>query len=394
MLNNLGSTYRNHLSPSRLLQHFTKSKDMPQTASRGAMTSTAAKSAGSSTDSNAIYGDYVVYRSPSDNEIVYLEYDPSNLPPPPSDSYTRFVCISDTHARSFPVPDGDVLLHTGDLTNLGFVEEFKKMMEWIYGMPHKVKIMIAGNHDLPLHSEWFKGNFPSWRRPKHHDVEKEYENIIELLKGPKAKKANLVYLQNEEYSFRAKKDGRTWSVYGSPWSPEFGGWAFGYEPEDAPPIISKFPKTDILLTHGPPYDILDRTTRGDKPGCPTLLDALQTGQVRPRLHVFGHIHEAHGAHIHSWSTGNVIGSVQNSPDEGVDENAANSGNSPAIQPGEQTDNQGQGDMDTEEGTDTGVTAFVNAAAWPMGLRRSNYQDIGPPQFGGPGFRPVVVDLRD
>ncbi|KAF5373200.1 hypothetical protein D9757_010556 [Collybiopsis confluens] len=345
--------------------------------------------------SNKIYGDDVVYRSPNDNEIVYLEYDPLKLPPKPSDSYTRFVCISDTHTRSFPVPDGDVLLHSGDLTKLGYVNEFQQTMEWIDKLPHKTKIIIAGNHDLPLHSEWFKGVFESWRRGNNHSVEKEYQSIIKLMKGKEARKANVVYLQDEEYSFKVKEDGRTWSVYGSPWSPEFGGWAFGYEREEAPALISRIPKTDILLTHGPPHDIFDRTIRGDKPGCSALREALEAGQLRPRLHLFGHIHEAHGAHIHPWSKGNDLGSLQNSPDEEADdESPLGPTGAPPSYRNESEEEVGVVNEDGNTITDPDTTVFVNASAWPMGLRRSNYQDIGPAVFGGPGFRPVVVDLKD
>ena len=78
----------------------------------------------------------------SPKEIVHLEYNAQNLPPPPSDEWTRFVCISDTHSRTFDVPDGDVLLHSGDLTNTGTVEDFKKTMGWLYSLPHKIKMLV------------------------------------------------------------------------------------------------------------------------------------------------------------------------------------------------------------------------------------------------------------
>ncbi|KDR66488.1 hypothetical protein GALMADRAFT_1155249 [Galerina marginata CBS 339.88] len=73
-------------------------------------------------------------------EIVHLDYSPTELAPKPSDEWTRFVCISDTRSRTFNVPDGDVLLHSRDLTNMGTVADFKKTMEWLYGLPHKIKI--------------------------------------------------------------------------------------------------------------------------------------------------------------------------------------------------------------------------------------------------------------
>jgi len=78
-------------------------------------------------------------RSPT--AIVHLEYDPATLDPVPSpEEWTRFVCISDTHARTFDVPHGDVLLHGGDLTKKGKKDEIVKTMEWLYALPHKVKM--------------------------------------------------------------------------------------------------------------------------------------------------------------------------------------------------------------------------------------------------------------
>ena len=72
----------------------------------------------------------------------------NNVPAKGSDKSVRFVCISDNHGRTFPVPDGDVLLHAGDLTELGRIEEMECVAEWIYSLPHPVKILIGGNHDV------------------------------------------------------------------------------------------------------------------------------------------------------------------------------------------------------------------------------------------------------
>jgi hypothetical protein len=73
---------------------------------------------------------------------VHIEYDPDKLEPKPAgpDSWTRFVCISDTHSKTFDVPEGDVLLHSGDLTRTGKLEDFEKTLEWLYELPHKVKM--------------------------------------------------------------------------------------------------------------------------------------------------------------------------------------------------------------------------------------------------------------
>ncbi|KAF8153389.1 Metallo-dependent phosphatase-like protein [Crassisporium funariophilum] len=316
------------------------------------------------------YGN-VVLTSPK--EIVYLEYPPSQLAPPLSDEWTRFVCISDTHSRAFHVPDGDVLLHSGDLTTTGTVGDFKKTMEWLYSLPHKIKIVIGGNHDLTLHSEWYETNF---QRFHFLHGKQNVKPIMEMLKGPRALKAGIVYLQDEEYRFQTKKDGKLWSVYGSPWSPEFNNWAFNYEREDAEELISKFPKTDILLTHGPAHKIFDRTNRGVDAGCEALRARLP--ELRPRLHVVGHIHEAHGAHIHAWdpTTDLTPPSVQFDDEELTRDHTSAT-----------TSNQ---ERETELSLER--TVFVNAANWPSGSQI--FRDGVKSDFGGPGFQAIVVDLKE
>jgi 3',5'-cyclic AMP phosphodiesterase CpdA len=85
----------------------------------------------------------------SRTSVVQLEYSaetgPSPKPEvPTSDSaqWTRFVLLSDTHARTCAVPDGDVLVHTGDLTQMGTLKELRTTMEWLYTLPHPVKMRV------------------------------------------------------------------------------------------------------------------------------------------------------------------------------------------------------------------------------------------------------------
>ncbi|KAF9255844.1 Metallo-dependent phosphatase [Marasmius fiardii PR-910] len=299
--------------------------------------------------------------TPKPKSILHVDYNHLSLPPP-QPNYTRFVCISDTHSHTFPVPEGDVLLHGGDLTNTGTVNDFEKTMEWICRLPHRVKVLIGGNHDLTLHTRWYDDNWDRW----HYRIGKQdIKPIMELLKGPKAKNAGVIYLEDEATTFQAKEGGRSWSVYGSPWSPWFFDWAFNYQREEGKRLVSKFPKTDILLTHGPPHGIFDRTSGGDYAGCTDLRNCLPF--LRPRIHVFGHIHEAHGGYTHSWKENNSkCPEVQN--DDTVLE-----------------DTQALADITVDS------TTFVNPANWPMGKRRADY---GTKEFGGEGFRPIVVDLLD
>lgn len=172
----------------------------------------------------------------------------------------RIVCISDTHGkhRSMKIPDGDVLIHAGDLTPRGHEKDIKDVNEWLGTLPHKHKIMIAGNHDFQF--EINPVNARSWITNAH-------------------------YLCDESLTLDGVK------FYGSPWQPRFFDWAFNKD-RGAPlkAIWDKIPlDTDVLITHGPPHGILDLTFDKIKAGCEELLLAVQ--RIKPKVHVFGHIHE-------------------------------------------------------------------------------------------------------
>ncbi|GLB44021.1 putative calcineurin-like phosphoesterase [Lyophyllum shimeji] len=128
--------------------------------------------------------------------------------------------------------------------------------------------IIAGNHDLTLHIDYYERGHGRWHRDKQ-----DVEQILELLTGPRARAAGLVYLQDSSHTFQTKPNRWAWSVYGSAyeslfqWSPEFFSLAFNYLREEGEAPVAKFPKTNILLTHGPPSGIFDRTCCGDLVGC-------------------------------------------------------------------------------------------------------------------------------
>jgi len=110
------------------------------------------------------------------------------------------------------------------------------------------------------------------------------------------------------------KSGATFTVYASPWTPKFGVSAFQYptnedrfnlvtptEYKNVSTPTSRIPsdtKIDIMMTHGPPKYILDRTERDDAVGCEHLLGAVC--RARPRLHCFGHVHTSWGAERVTW----------------------------------------------------------------------------------------------
>ena len=61
----------------------------------------------------------------------------------------RIVAISDTHERhgNLVLPEGDVLVHAGDLTGNGNMTALVRVAEWIQQQPFRHRVCIAGNHD-------------------------------------------------------------------------------------------------------------------------------------------------------------------------------------------------------------------------------------------------------
>jgi Icc-related predicted phosphoesterase len=175
----------------------------------------------------------------------------------------RIVCISDTHGAhaQFPIPTGDILLHAGDFSKRGREHEIVDFNDWLGTLPHKHKIVIAGNHDFGM--EQFPEKAHSWLSNAH-------------------------YLNDSEITIEGLR------IWGSPITPWFFDWAFNrYRGADIRKHWEMIPEgIDILVTHGPPAGILDITAQGKGVGCEDLLQTIQ--RVKPRLHVFGHIHEAHG----------------------------------------------------------------------------------------------------
>lgn len=174
----------------------------------------------------------------------------------------RIVCLSDTHSAhdKIDVPDGDLLIHAGDFTGHGSKQQVEAFDEWIGNLPHRYKIVIAGNHDFLF--------------------EDEPDIAVPLLK-------NCIYLQDKGITLEGIK------IWGSPWQPVFKNWAFNLEEKDLATKWAMIPKsTNLLITHGPPFSILDKTIDYRNVGCKKLLEAVQ--RIKPQLHVFGHIHESYG----------------------------------------------------------------------------------------------------
>jgi predicted phosphodiesterase len=174
----------------------------------------------------------------------------------------RLVIISDTHGfHDIPVPPGDVLIHAGDGCKRGSLDEAREWANFLHRQPHRHKIVIAGNHDRCF--------------------ETEFERASAMFEG-------LDFLHD---SGCERLGVRFW---GSPWQPWFLSWAFNLP--RGPELAAKWAlipdDTEVLVTHGPPMGILDRTFDDEPVGCEEL--RLAINRVRPRIHVFGHIHEAYG----------------------------------------------------------------------------------------------------
>lgn len=176
--------------------------------------------------------------------------------------------ISDTHGlhhqMTEDLPGGPILIHAGDVTGRGTIREINDFLTWFADLPYMHKIFIAGNHDF------------GFEAVRH--------NTDEGIKIPD----NVIYLQDDFVIVEGIK------VYGAPWQPRFFNWAFNLDRGE--PLAEKWKMipddTDILVTHGPPFGILDRTKEGLNVGCDDLFNRVL--EVRPKIHVFGHIHEGYG----------------------------------------------------------------------------------------------------
>jgi Icc-related predicted phosphoesterase len=199
----------------------------------------------------------------------------------------RIVFISDSHSLHegmlYTLPKGNILCHAGDCTNMGKQHEIHEFVEWfkkIEGYDHK--IFIAGNHDFGF--ELFKGI-----RHKNEDWIHQILNKDELLKS------NVIYLEDEEYVVTYPNLSRPVKFYGSPWQPEFYNWAFNL-PRNGEELEKKWNAipndTDVLITHGPPFGILDYPPHNVNVGCEIL--RFRVEQIDPLIHVFGHIHHSRG----------------------------------------------------------------------------------------------------
>ncbi|KAI9720884.1 MAG: hypothetical protein M1812_002723 [Candelaria pacifica] len=223
----------------------------------------------------------------------------------PATRKVRFVCVSDTHNASplngsFKLPRGDVLVHAGDLSNQGSLSELRKTVDWIEKADFEAKIMrvvLAGNHDITLDEHFYAENGCYF----HNQHPQDPSECFNLFKAS----PSITYLNHEAATIRLPApDGHqcSFKVFGSPYSPAKGLWAFGYPPEQASALWDQIPlDTDVVLTHTPPQYHCDEARGKGAAGCDALRQALW--RVRPQLAICGHIHEGRGAEIVRWDLG-------------------------------------------------------------------------------------------
>jgi Icc-related predicted phosphoesterase len=178
-------------------------------------------------------------------------------------------CISDLHGVYPKLDGGDLLILAGDYTTNDSEIQWDMFYEWLDVQPYRKKIVVAGNHD--------------------NNIDPDHIHCMH----------NCEYLQDSGTEFEGIK------IWGTPWSLWFNGInphckAFTGSEDDLQKKYNLISwKTDILISHGPPYGILDKTNRGEHVGSKALRNLLFSSKSFPKLQyvIFGHIHECGGRKV-------------------------------------------------------------------------------------------------
>jgi|SRR5271170_7426299 len=209
------------------------------------------------------------------------------------------VAISDTHSahsklKFDPEYTPDILIHSGDLTNIGSKKELEAVIGWLASLPFKHKIVVAGNHDIGLDKSC--GFITQRRRYGQYPTPKETDDLVKLFG-----KNKIIYLTPERPSAEIEVNDVKLKVYGLPVSPEFPGPDAFMRDRDEDTWAGCQGKYDILVSHSPPRGLLDVAYGKRHVGCDHFLAALK--RVTPLVGVFGHIHEARGTQTATWDDG-------------------------------------------------------------------------------------------
>ncbi|KAK4988317.1 hypothetical protein LTR66_007355 [Elasticomyces elasticus] len=248
---------------------------------------------------------------------------------------TRILIISDTHTAPLlaldrsdvrdsyvafkqSLPSADVLIHCGDMTFTGAQHEYDTTLDMLGKIDAPLKLVIAGNHDRTLDESFVRSHARLYAPPLQNDIIRD-ARAMWLGEDGRAKREGVTYLDEGVHTFRLHNGARL-RVYASPYTPAFCGWAFPYGANEdrfnpagsafsdaksivqnpVPSFVSDSTENiDVMITHGPPYECLDKTVRNSRAGCPHLLRAVT--RSRPLIHCFGHIHEGYGVEHIKWS---------------------------------------------------------------------------------------------
>jgi Calcineurin-like phosphoesterase len=262
----------------------------------------------------------------------------------PTTVKTRILIMADTHnfifqnkshtallkPRGRPIPEADVLLICGDMTNSGSIPALEYLFDLLAAIPAEKKLIVAGNHDATLdHTYWLTC-------PEGRDRYAIHEQAMDMMTGQRAKRAGVEYLEEGIHKIDLK-NGAIFTVYASPYTamgfpaidsrkPLHVYDAFRYENDQdrfnelmdvsrgmtsiGGKPIPDFPAVDIIMTHAAPYNVMDRAevkyrdssgnnvVLSQRVGCKNLLRA--DIRAKPRLHCFGHVHEGYGAFLGNW----------------------------------------------------------------------------------------------
>jgi len=216
-----------------------------------------------------------------------------NIPPKP-DNAVRIVCISDTHTRHrglVALPLGDILIHAGDFTMSGEGEPLLDFLTYLNSQPHKHKIVISGNHDTVMAPGWYQEHY--WR------FHSSPESALQLKEEVKKR---VIYLEDEEVQIEGLR------IYGSPWTVEYHDWVFMAQQKELKKIWELIPLgIDVLITHGPPKFEEEEDAKikdDDKVGDVELGNVVRN--VKPALHIFGHVHHRYGLQKFNKMSGTVF----------------------------------------------------------------------------------------
>jgi len=192
----------------------------------------------------------------------------------------RFVIVSDTHneIEKVKIPEGDVFIHCGDATKwYNSNSDIQRFNEFLGKLPHAHKIVIAGNHDYGLY-------------------ESDVSKVV-------SKMTNCTYLQDSAVTIQGLK------IWGTPWHEKrtmfHRASAFGVSEQIIKEKWAQIPTDiDILVTHQPPLNVLDLNHNGKNMGSSSLLESVK--EKRPKVHLFGHNHEGHGAAQFDDTNGEIL----------------------------------------------------------------------------------------